>query len=65
MGGPDDFYANNLGASGKAGFYGTTPIAKQTITLTTATATTGSNEATINAILAALVALGLVDSTGP
>jgi hypothetical protein len=52
---------------GKVGFYGATPIARPTVTLTTTTATTGSNEATLNAILAAIgpAGLNLVNVAGP
>ena len=53
----------NMGqnASDKIGFYGTTAIAKATVTATTTTtATTGALEADIDAIRTALQNLGLI-----
>lgn len=46
------------------GFYGlTTPIARQSVTAATLTATTATNEAAIVRITAALVNLGLIVTT--
>jgi hypothetical protein len=51
-------------ASGTAGFYGTTPIARPSVTWpNTATATTALNELKANRLMAALVALGLIVTT--
>lgn len=44
----------------KIGFYGKTPIARQTVTAATTTATTTTNEAAIVRLTAALVNLGLI-----
>lgn len=62
-GGPDGV---SLGQSStdKVGFYGTTPIAKPSVTWpNTATATTTLNETKVNRIMAALVNLGLIVTT--
>jgi len=51
-------------ATDKVGFYGTTPIAKPSVTWpNTATATTTLNETKVNRLMAALVALGLIVTT--
>ena len=49
---------------GTVGFYGTTPIAKPSVTWpNTGTATTTLNETKVNRIMAALVSLGLIVTT--
>ena len=49
---------------GTVGFYGTTPIAKPSVTWpNTGTATTTLNETKVNRIMAALVTLGLIVTT--
>lgn len=49
---------------GVAGFYGTTPVARPSVTWpNTATATTTLNEAKCNRLMAALVTLGLIVTT--
>jgi hypothetical protein len=49
---------------GKLGFYGTTPIAKPSVTWpNTGTATTTLNETKCNRLMAALVALGIIVTT--
>lgn len=51
-------------ASDKVAFYGTTPIARPSVTWpNTGTATTTLNELKANRIMAALVALGLIVTT--
>lgn len=51
-------------ATGKVGFFGTTPIAKPSVTWpNTATATTALNELKANRLMAALVSLGLIVTT--
>ena len=51
-------------ATDKVGFYGTSPIAKPSVTWpNTATATTTLNETKVNRIMAALVNLGLIVTT--
>lgn len=51
-------------ASNRLGFYGTTPIAKPSVTWpNTATATTTLNELKANRLIAALVSLGLIVTT--
>lgn len=51
-------------ATDKVGFYGTTPIAKPSVTWpATATATTTLNETKVNRLMAALVNLGLIVTT--
>ncbi len=51
-------------ATDKIAFYGTTPIAKPSVTWpNTATATTALNEAKANRLMAALVSLGLIVTT--
>lgn len=48
----------------KVGFYGTTPIAKPSVTWpNTATATTTLNETKVNRLMAALVSIGLIVTT--
>lgn len=61
--GPD---GTSLGqsATDKVGFYGTTPIAKPSVTWpNTATATTTLNETKVNRLMVALVNLGLIVTT--
>lgn len=49
---------------GKVGFYGTSPVARPSVTWpNTATATTTLNELKANRIMAALVSLGLIVTT--
>ncbi len=49
---------------GVAGFYGTTPITRPSVTWpNTGTATTTLNETKVNRLMAALVALGLIVTT--
>jgi hypothetical protein len=51
-------------ATEKVGFFGTTPIAKPSVTWPgTATATTTLNETKVNRIMAALVSIGLIVTT--
>lgn len=51
-------------SGGTAGFYGTTPIARPSVTWpNTGTATTTLNETKCNRLMAALVALGLIVTT--
>jgi hypothetical protein len=51
-------------ATGKLGFYGTTPIVQPSVTWpNTATATTTLNELKCNRLMAALVALGIIVTT--
>jgi hypothetical protein len=54
-----------LGVSGgKVGFYGTSPVARPSVTWpNTGTATTTLNETKVNRIMAALVTLGLIVTT--
>lgn len=49
-----------LSSTEKVGFYGTTPVAQQTVTAVVTTATTATNEAAITRIYTALVNLGLI-----
>jgi len=61
--GPD---GTSLGQSStdKVGFFGTTPIARPSVTWpNTATATTTLNETKVNRLMAALVNLGLIVTT--
>lgn len=61
--GPDGVCVGT-GATEKVGFYGTTPIAKPSVTWpNTATATTTLNETKVNRLMAALVNLGLIVTT--
>lgn len=49
---------------GTAGFFGTTPISRPSVTWpNTATATTTLNETKVNRLMAALVSLGLIVTT--
>lgn len=49
---------------GTAGFFGTTPITRPSVTWpNTGTATTTLNETKVNRLMAALVALGLIVTT--
>lgn len=51
-------------ATEKVGFFGTTPIAKPSVTWpNTATATTTLNETKVNRLMTALVNLGLIVTT--
>lgn len=51
-------------SGGTAGFYGTTPISRPSVTWpNTATATTTLNETKVNRLMAALVNLGLITTT--
>ena len=50
-------------SSEKIGFFGATPVVQQSVTAPATTATTGTNEAAIKSINAALVALGLIVTT--
>ena len=51
-------------SGGEAGFYGTTPIARPSVTWpNTTTATTAINEKKANRLMAALVSLGLIVTT--
>lgn len=62
-GGPD---GTSLGqsATDKVAFFGTTPIAKPSVTWpNTATATTTLNETKVNRLMVALVNLGLIVTT--
>lgn len=53
-----------MNSGGKAGFFGTAPIAQPSVTWpNTATATTTLNETKCNRLMAALVALGLIVTT--
>jgi hypothetical protein len=48
----------------KAGFFGASPVAKPVVTWPdTTTATTTINETKVNRIMAALVSLGLIETT--
>lgn len=50
--------------SGKVGFYGTSPVARPSVTWpNTATATTTLNETKVNRLMSALVTLGLIITT--
>lgn len=63
--GNDDGVVLGRSATDKIGFYGlATPIVKPSVTWpNTATATTALNEAKVNRIMAALVALNLIVTT--
>jgi hypothetical protein len=51
-------------ATSKVGFFGTEPVNRPTVTWpNTATATTTLNETKVNRIMAALVTLGLIETT--
>lgn len=57
-----DVLAHRTG--GTAGFYGTTPITRPSVTWpNTGTATTTLNELKVNRLMAALVNLGLITTT--
>lgn len=57
-----DVLAHRTG--GTAGFYGTTPITRPSVTWpNTGTATTTLNETKVNRLMAALVSLGLITTT--
>lgn len=58
MGGADDHYGSQVGAGGVLGFYGETPISKQTLTQQT-TLTTTQLRAELTALQGALKNLGL------
>ena len=61
--GPDGLSVGQS-ATDKVGFYGTTPIAKPSVTWpNTTTATTAINEKKANRLMAALVNLGLIVTT--
>ena len=51
-------------SGGTAGFFGTTPVARPSVTWpNTGTATTTLNETKVNRLMAALVTLGLIVTT--
>jgi hypothetical protein len=51
-------------SGGTAGFFGTTPVARPSVTWpNTATATTTLNETKVNRLMAALVTLGIIVTT--
>jgi len=58
--GPDGICMGTAATVEKIGFYGATPIVKQTVVAPNPSATTGTNEAAIVAINTALVNLGLI-----
>ena len=61
--GPDGLSVGQS-ATDKVGFYGTTPIAKPSVTWpNTGTATTTLNETKVNRLMTALVNLGLIVTT--
>lgn len=62
-GGAEEFYGGQLGAGGVVGFYGTTPIAKQTVAQQATTLTTTQLRAELSALQNALAALGLLTVT--
>lgn len=50
-------------ASDKVGFFGATPVAQQSVTYPSSTATTTTNEAAIVSVVTALTNLGLIVTT--